>query len=89
MDVGRSTSDRTYLGLVDCLVKTVKSDGVVGLYRGFMVSVQGIILYRAAYFGLFDTSKLFLPDPKETPFLLSFIVAEVSMGIIRYMKISS
>lgn len=46
---------------MDCLAKTVKSDGVVGLYRGLTISVLGIIPYRAAYFGLFDTGKKKLP----------------------------
>lgn len=76
VDVGRKTSERQYLGLIDCIVKTVKSDGPVGLYRGFVVSIQGIILYRAAYFGLFDTIKASLPDPKNTPIIISFIIAQ-------------
>lgn len=54
-DVGRAGQERQYNGLVDCLKKTVKSDGLIGLYRGFNVSVQGIIIYRAAYFGWYST----------------------------------
>lgn len=76
-DVGKNAGERQYTGLVDCISKTVKSDGVVGLYRGFSVSVQGIIIYRAAYFGFFDTAKGMLPDPKNTPFLISFLIAQV------------
>nr|CAI5829912.1 unnamed protein product [Callosobruchus analis] len=86
-DVGKTTGDRQYNGLVDCIVKTFKSDGPIGLYRGFMVSVQGIIIYRAAYFGFFDTAKGLLPDPKNTPFIISFIIAETvttCSGIISY-----
>lgn len=64
--------------MVDCIVKTFKSDGLIGLYRGFIVSVQGIIIYRAAYFGCFDTAKGMLPDPKNTPVLVSFLIAQVS-----------
>lgn len=61
-DVGKGT-EREFTGLVDCLVKTGKSDGVYGLYRGFGISVIGIIAYRAAYFGMYDTGKTFLfPD---------------------------
>ena len=75
-DVGKSTAERQYTGLLDCLVKTVKSDGIVGMYRGFVVSVQGIIIYRATYFGFFDTAKGMLPDPKNTPFLISFAIAQ-------------
>ncbi|CAH0546665.1 unnamed protein product [Brassicogethes aeneus] len=87
VDVGKGTKDRQYQGLVDCIAKTFKSDGLIGLYRGFNVSVQGIIIYRAAYFGCFDTAKGMLPDPKSTPFLVSFAIAQTVTtlsGIISY-----
>ena len=72
-DVGRKTGkDRQFNGLVDCLKKVAKSDGPIGLYRGFVVSVQGIIIYRAAYFGFFDTAKGMLPDPKSIGFFLKY-----------------
>ncbi|XP_056631296.1 ADP,ATP carrier protein 1-like isoform X2 [Diorhabda sublineata] len=86
-DVGKNLKERQYTGLIDCIVKTFKSDGMIGLYRGFMVSVQGIIIYRAAYFGFFDTAKGMLPDPKNTPFIISFIIAQTVTsfsGIISY-----
>ena len=56
-DVGRAGASREFKGLGDCLVKISKSDGIRGLYQGFSVSVQGIIIYRAAYFGVYDTAK--------------------------------
>lgn len=56
-DVGKAGADREFKGLADCLVKISKSDGIKGLYQGFSVSVQGIIIYRAAYFGVYDTAK--------------------------------
>lgn len=77
-DIGKNMQERQYKGMVDCIAKTFKSDGLMGLYRGFMVSVQGIIIYRAAYFGCFDTAKGMLPDPKNTPVLVSFLIAQVS-----------
>jgi solute carrier family 25 (adenine nucleotide translocator) protein 4/5/6/31 len=86
-DVGKGAAEREFKGLVDCISKTVKSDGVVGLYRGFGVSVQGIIIYRAAYFGFFDTAKGMLPDPKNTPFLISWAIAQfvtTFAGIMSY-----
>eukprot|EP01010_Urceolus_cornutus_P000669 NODE_1186_length_1052_cov_101.360917_g909_i0.p1 GENE.NODE_1186_length_1052_cov_101.360917_g909_i0~~NODE_1186_length_1052_cov_101.360917_g909_i0.p1 ORF type:complete len:314 (-),score=72.50 NODE_1186_length_1052_cov_101.360917_g909_i0:110-994(-) len=55
-DVGSGTN-RQFTGLLDCLKKIHKSDGVSGLYRGFAPSVAGIIVYRAGYFGLYDVSK--------------------------------
>lgn len=86
-DVGKGTADRQYTGLVDCIKKTVKSDGIIGLYRGFNVSVQGIIIYRAAYFGCYDTARGSLPDPKNSPFIVNFAIAQVvtiCSGILSY-----
>jgi len=56
-DVGKGVSEREFTGLGDCIMKIFKSDGLRGLYQGFNVSVQGIIIYRAAYFGIYDTAK--------------------------------
>lgn len=86
-DVGKAGAEREFSGLGNCLSKIFKSDGLVGLYRGFGVSVQGIIIYRAAYFGFFDTAKGMLPDPKNTPFLISWAIAQTVTtvaGIISY-----
>lgn len=86
-DVGKNAAERQYKGLIDCISKTFKSDGPIGLYRGFNVSVQGIIIYRAAYFGCFDTAKGMLPDPKNTPFIISFVIAQTvttCSGIVSY-----
>jgi solute carrier family 25 (mitochondrial adenine nucleotide translocator), member 4/5/6/31 len=49
--------DRQFNGLVDVYRKTLKSDGVAGLYRGFNISCVGIIVYRGLYFGLYDSIK--------------------------------
>jgi solute carrier family 25 (adenine nucleotide translocator) protein 4/5/6/31 len=85
-DVGKA-GVREFTGLGDCLVKIFKSDGLGGLYRGFGVSVQGIIIYRAAYFGFYDTARGMLPDPKNTPIYISWAIAQVVTtvaGIVSY-----
>ncbi|KAG6800477.1 flotillin-1 isoform X5 [Apis mellifera caucasica] len=85
-DIGKADK-REFKGLGDCIIKIFKSDGVLGLYRGFNVSVQGIIIYRAAYFGFYDTTKNLLPDPKKTPLHITFLIAQVITtlaGIISY-----
>jgi len=85
-DVGKGAS-REYTGLVNCLTKTVKTDGIGGLYRGFSVSVQGIIIYRAAYFGFYDTASGMLPDPKKTPLVIKWMIAQVVTtvsGVVSY-----
>jgi len=86
-DIGKAGTEREFSGLGNCLSKIFKSDGLVGLYRGFGVSVQGIIIYRAAYFGFFDTAKGMLPDPKKTPFVVSWAIAQTVTtvaGIVSY-----
>lgn len=86
-DVGKGAGNREFSGLGDCLAKVFKHDGLIGLYRGFGVSVQGIIIYRAAYFGFYDTARGMLPDPKNTPLLISWAIAQTVTtisGIISY-----
>jgi len=87
-DVGKGAEQREFSGLGNCLTKIFKSDGLAGLYRGFFVSVQGIIIYRAAYFGCFDTAKsLLTSDPKNTNFFVAWMIAQVvttGSGIISY-----
>lgn len=86
-DVG-SGKAREFTGLVDCLAKVAKSDGVSGLYRGFGISVVGIIAYRAAYFGMFDSGKaLLFADSKKANFFAMWGFAQfvtVSAGIVSY-----
>jgi len=49
--------ERQFNGLVDVYKKTLASDGVAGLYRGFNISCVGIIVYRGLYFGMYDSLK--------------------------------
>jgi len=83
-DVGKGAGNREFNGLVDCLTKIFKADGLGGLYRGFFVSVQGIIIYRAAFFGLYDTAK---GMTGKTNILISWAIAQcvtTVSGIISY-----
>ncbi|KAG7465085.1 hypothetical protein MATL_G00172440 [Megalops atlanticus] len=80
-DVGKAGAEREFTGLGNCLVKIFKSDGMKGLYQGFNVSVQGIIIYRAAYFGIYDTAKGMLPDPKNTHIVVSWMIAQTVTAV--------
>lgn len=89
VDVGKAGPDRQFNGLVDCLGKIFKSDGPIGLYRGFGISVAGIIFYRGAYFGLFDTGNaiLFTGPGKSDNFFLMWAFAQTTTtlaGIFSY-----
>lgn len=82
-DVGKGEA-REFTGLGNCLVKIFQADGLKGLYRGFGVSVQGIIIYRAAFFGLYDTAKGII---NPTNLLFSWMIAQcvtTVSGIVSY-----
>merc|ERR1711997_1001566 len=56
-DAKSKTGERQYKGIIDLYVKTIKSDGMQGLYRGFTISCVSIFIYRGMYFGLYDSLK--------------------------------
>lgn len=87
-DVGKD-GQREFTGLVDCLKKTAGKGGPLALYQGFGVSVQGIVVYRGAYFGLYDTAKgaIFGEKEKDASILAKWAVAQtvtIASGIISY-----
>lgn len=86
-DVGKN-SQREFTGMVDCLRKVAARGGPGALYQGFGVSVQGIIVYRGAYFGLYDTAKgMLFEDEKKANVLAKWAVAQTvtaASGIISY-----
>merc|ERR1711998_617191 len=79
--------ERQFNGLIDVYVKTLKSDGIQGLYRGFTISAVGIFIYRGMYFGLFDTLKPLLIGGKDSSVAASFILGwavTVTAGLMSY-----
>ena len=79
-------SERQFNGLIDVYRKTLKSDGIAGLYRGFVVSCVGIIVYRGFYFGLYDTLKPILLGSDANVFVsfaLGYAVT-ITSGLISY-----
>lgn len=82
---GKGAGERQFNGLVDVYRKTLASDGIAGLYRGFVISCVGIVVYRGFYFGLYDTVKPMI-DP-NAGFLVSFglgYAVTVSAGLASY-----
>lgn len=70
-----ATGQRQFKGLIHVYRKTISSDGVAGLYRGFGVSILGITMYRGMYFGIYDTMKpIVLVGPFEGNFFASFLL---------------
>jgi len=78
--------ERQFNGLIDVYVKTIKSDGIQGLYRGFVISAVGIFIYRGMYFGLYDTLKPMLLGADAgvaLSFALGWIVT-ITAGLMSY-----
>jgi len=88
-DVGTKTqtgSTRTYRGTFDCLSQTWRRDGVTGVYAGFGVSFVGAVLFKALYFGTYDSLKhSWHLDDRSIPvrFLVAQVVTTV-MGTLCY-----
>ncbi|XP_074284881.1 ADP,ATP carrier protein-like [Silene latifolia] len=71
----KAGGERQFNGLIDVYKKTYKSDGFIGLYRGFTPSIIGIIAYRGLYFGLYDSLKpVVLIGGLQDSFLASFVL---------------
>jgi solute carrier family 25 (adenine nucleotide translocator) protein 4/5/6/31 len=67
--------ERQFNGLLDVYKKTLATDGIAGLYRGFVPSVVGIIVYRGLYFGMYDSLKpVVLVGSLQGSFLASFLL---------------
>ncbi|GJJ77990.1 solute carrier family 25 (mitochondrial adenine nucleotide translocator), member 4/5/6/31 [Entomortierella parvispora] len=71
---GGVNGTRQFNGMIDVYKKTIAADGWAGLYRGFGLSVAGIIVYRGLYFGLYDSVKPLMPESIRGSFLASFIL---------------
>jgi len=83
---GSKGGERQFNGLVDVYKKTIKTDGIQGLYRGFVISCVGIIVYRGCYFGFYDTLKPLVLGENAgvvASFALGYVVT-ISAGLVSY-----
>eukprot|EP01007_Sphenomonas_quadrangularis_P003419 NODE_674_length_1256_cov_1626.891466_g537_i0.p1 GENE.NODE_674_length_1256_cov_1626.891466_g537_i0~~NODE_674_length_1256_cov_1626.891466_g537_i0.p1 ORF type:complete len:322 (-),score=113.98 NODE_674_length_1256_cov_1626.891466_g537_i0:224-1189(-) len=88
---GKGGGERQFNGLIDVYRKTWATDGIAGLYRGFMVSCTGIIVYRGCYFGFYDSLKPvtvdLLPGGGTVNFAASFLLGwlvTIGSGLTSY-----
>jgi len=78
-DVLNHSGRRQFNGIFDCFAKTIRADGLLGVYSGISTALFGIFLYKALSLGIYDYLKhTSLSDPKTT-FLKKFIIANVVM----------
>ncbi|KAM3341411.1 hypothetical protein P3S68_029046 [Capsicum galapagoense] len=80
--------ERQFNGLLDVYRKTIKSDGIPGLYRGFTISCVGIVVYRGLYFGIYDSLKpVVLVGNLQDSFFASFFLGwgiTIGAGLASY-----
>jgi len=80
--------ERQFNGLVDVYRKTIATDGIQGLYRGFNISCVGIIVYRGLYFGMYDSLKpVVLTGDLKNSLLASFLLGwaiTIGAGLASY-----
>merc|ERR1712100_789903 len=85
---GAAGGERQFNGLIDVYKKTMATDGIAGLYRGFVISCVGIIVYRGCYFGFFDSLKpILLTGSMADNFFLNFCLGyavTVAAGLASY-----
>jgi len=78
--------ERQFNGLVDVYKKIMAQEGIAGLYRGFIISCVGIVVYRGFYFGLYDSFEPVINQYGEN-FLIKFALGyavTVSAGLLSY-----
>ncbi|WAQ97434.1 ADT3-like protein [Mya arenaria] len=83
---GKKGGERQFNGMADVYKKTIASDGIQGLYRGFVISCVGIVVYRGCYFGFYDTLKPIIIGEGGS-FLASFAlgyIVTISAGLVSY-----
>mmetsp|Transcript_16831 Transcript_16831/g.23423 ORF Transcript_16831/g.23423 Transcript_16831/m.23423 type:complete len:313 (+) Transcript_16831:71-1009(+) len=80
--------ERQFNGLIDVYKKTIATDGIQGLYRGFNISCVGIVVYRGLYFGMYDSLKpVVLQGSLQGSFLASFLLGwaiTIGAGLASY-----
>jgi len=84
-DLKGKGGERQFTGIIDVYRKTLATDGIAGLYRGFVISFVGIFVYRGMYFGLYDTVMPILGDGTHVTvrFAVGYIVTVVA-GLASY-----
>jgi len=74
-----------FKGIVDCIVTTVRNQGLTGLYTGWMVTCMGAFVYRAGQLGCFKQIQDMNPYQKDRGSLgaiSSFLAVTVARTVV-------
>jgi len=75
-DVG--SGKKMFNGIGDCIMKTVKTQGITGLYRGWAITCGGAFVYRGGQLGLFSQIMAMNPyknDKGPVGLVMTFLAA--------------
>merc|ERR1711988_1009374 len=81
-DLGKGEGQ--FNGIADCIMKTVKTGGITGLYRGSAITVAGAFVYRGGLLGLFAQIQDMNPykaDKGVVGIVAAFVCATVARTI--------
>jgi len=82
-DVG--SGKKTFDGIGDCIMKTVRAGGITGLYRGWSVTVAGAFVYRAGQLGCFGQIQAMNPykdDKGPVGMFAAFVAATMGRTVV-------
>merc|ERR1711998_794508 len=79
-DLGKGQGQ--FNGIGDCIMKTVKTGGITGLYRGSAITVAGAFVYRGGQLGLFAQVQDMNPY-KADKGIVGIVAAFVSATVAR------
>eukprot|EP00013_Stygamoeba_regulata_P025123 CAMPEP_0177646096 /NCGR_PEP_ID=MMETSP0447-20121125/9592_1 /TAXON_ID=0 /ORGANISM="Stygamoeba regulata, Strain BSH-02190019" /LENGTH=313 /DNA_ID=CAMNT_0019148607 /DNA_START=46 /DNA_END=987 /DNA_ORIENTATION=+ len=82
-DLGKGKGQ--FNGIMDCIVSTVKNQGITGLYTGWTVTVLGAFVYRAGQLGCFKQIQDLNPYAKDKGILggvSSFLSVTIARTVV-------
>jgi len=82
-DVGKGKAQ--FNGIMDCILTTVRQQGLTGLYTGWSVTVAGAFVYRAGQLGMFKQIQDMNPYQKDKGTLgavSSFAAVTVARSVV-------
>jgi solute carrier family 25 (adenine nucleotide translocator) protein 4/5/6/31 len=86
-DIPDGSGKYQFSGAMDVILQTAATEGISGLYRGFLVSAIGIVVYRGIYFGLYDAIYPIVFTPRNNSFLVKFLFGwgiTIAAGLLSY-----
>jgi solute carrier family 25 (adenine nucleotide translocator) protein 4/5/6/31 len=87
IQLAKAGHKRQFDGIIDCMRKTYQSDGMRGLYRGFVVSCIFMMIYRGFYFGLNDSIKPMISKETLDNMFINFALGyaiTITSGMVAY-----